>query len=98
MLFASSSPADCVRLGETRNSSLIFMTPHYENLRAIGKAKRIFCRDCRLPFRSILLSSTLRVSLYDHSVLDVGRLPRRSLANVGWPFDVFRRHDRSDLF
>src|SRR5438046_8582002 len=28
----------------------------------IGKAKRIFCGDCRLPFRSILLSSTFRVS------------------------------------
>jgi hypothetical protein len=31
MLFASSSPADCVRFGETRNSSLMFMTSHYEN-------------------------------------------------------------------
>ncbi len=28
----------------------------------IGKAKRIFCGDCRLPSRSILLSSTFRVS------------------------------------
>jgi len=30
MLFASSSPEDCGRFGETLTSSLMFMISHYE--------------------------------------------------------------------
>jgi len=57
MLFASSSPADCVRFGEKRNSSLMFMTSHYEKpAEAVGKAKCISAAAA--SFRPILLSST----------------------------------------
>src|SRR5438046_7361898 len=65
MLFASSSPEDCVRFVETLTSSLIFMTPHHgkspnqfaskneDPVTGRRSAERLqFSRCCRLPFDS----------------------------------------------
>src|SRR6266481_3139829 len=86
MLFASSSPTDCIRFGDTRSSSLMFMTSHYEKPSSQLAKQNAFLRSLPVSVR-FCLGQHFEFHLV---IIGVGR----------WALGVrrFHQHDRSDLF